>query len=43
MTETPVRIERRAPIAGEHTEEILHELGLPAERIARLQQEHAVG
>jgi crotonobetainyl-CoA:carnitine CoA-transferase CaiB-like acyl-CoA transferase len=43
MTETPGRIDRRAPLAGEHTEEILRELGLPAERIAQLQQEHAVG
>ena len=43
MTETPGRIDRRAPMAGEHTGEILRELGLPAERIAQLQQEHAVG
>ena len=43
MTETPGRIERRAPMGGEDYEEILRELGLPAERIVRSQQEEAVG
>ena len=34
---------RRAQMAGEYHEDILRELGLPAARILRLQQEQAVG
>ena len=43
MTETPGRIERRAPLTGEHTDEILGEIGMAASRIAKLRKQHAVG
>jgi crotonobetainyl-CoA:carnitine CoA-transferase CaiB-like acyl-CoA transferase len=36
MSETPVRVERRAPLLGEHTREVLREIGLTDEEIARL-------
>lgn len=39
---TPAAIERHAPRLGEHTEEVLKELGVAAEEIARLQEEGAV-
>jgi crotonobetainyl-CoA:carnitine CoA-transferase CaiB-like acyl-CoA transferase len=43
MTETPGKIQHRAPLAGEHTDEILREIGVPPERIARMRSEQAVG
>ncbi len=43
MTETPGRIEHRAPTVGEHTDEILREIGLAPERVADLRRQHAIG
>ncbi|MBI2802701.1 MAG: CoA transferase [Gammaproteobacteria bacterium] len=42
MTETPGRIERRAPLVGEHTDDILAEIGIDATRVAQLRKQHAV-
>lgn len=42
MTETPGRIARRAPICGEHTDEILHEMGWSDQDILRLREQHVV-
>jgi crotonobetainyl-CoA:carnitine CoA-transferase CaiB-like acyl-CoA transferase len=39
---TPATIERHAPRLGEHTEEILKEMGVAADAIARLQEEGAI-
>jgi crotonobetainyl-CoA:carnitine CoA-transferase CaiB-like acyl-CoA transferase len=36
MSATPVGVTRHAPMLGEHTVEVLQELGVPEERIARL-------
>lgn len=43
MTETPGRIASRAPLIGEHTDEILREIGVGAEEAASLRAEHAIG
>lgn len=42
MSETPPEIRRPAPLLGEHTDEILTELGYDAEKIARLREEGVV-
>jgi len=42
LTRTPPEIQRRAPLNGEHTEEILTELGLDTEAIAKLRQNKVV-
>ena len=39
---TPAQIERHAPRLGEHTEEVLDELGIADERIASLKQSGAI-
>jgi crotonobetainyl-CoA:carnitine CoA-transferase CaiB-like acyl-CoA transferase len=39
MSETPPLVGRRAPLLGEHTEEVLREAGLSDQEIARLQRE----
>jgi crotonobetainyl-CoA:carnitine CoA-transferase CaiB-like acyl-CoA transferase len=39
---TPGGVRHRAPLLGEHTREILHDLGLPASQIERLLASHAV-
>ena len=39
---TPATIERHAPRLGEHTEEVLSELGVAADAIARLQETGAI-
>ena len=36
MPETPGSIRRPAPLLGEHTREVLAEVGLPAEEIDRM-------
>jgi len=43
FSETPTAIERHAPGKGEHTVEILGELGVPAEEIERLREIGVVG
>lgn len=42
MSATPGTIRRRAPLLGEHTDEILGELGYPADRIAELRAREIV-
>lgn len=42
MTETPGRIASRAPTTGEHTEEILREIGITAQDSAKLRAEHTI-
>jgi len=43
FSETPTAIERHAPGKGEHTDEILGELGHDAEAIGRLREAGIVG
>ncbi|RIX83219.1 CaiB/BaiF CoA transferase family protein [Acidovorax cavernicola] len=43
MSETPGRIVRRAPLVGEHTDEILREIGMADARIAELRAKSAIG
>jgi crotonobetainyl-CoA:carnitine CoA-transferase CaiB-like acyl-CoA transferase len=39
LSETPIKLRRRAPLIGEHNEEIYgKELGLPSERLSALKQ-----
>jgi crotonobetainyl-CoA:carnitine CoA-transferase CaiB-like acyl-CoA transferase len=42
LSETPARLERRAPLLGEHTDEILGDLGKSPEQIAALRQAGAI-
>ena len=42
MTDTPGRVVRRAPLAGEQTDEILREVGLNESRITDLHARHVV-
>jgi crotonobetainyl-CoA:carnitine CoA-transferase CaiB-like acyl-CoA transferase len=42
LTEYPLTVERAPPLLGEHTEEILGELGLDAERIRALRAESVI-
>lgn len=42
LTRTPQRMRRAAPDQGEHTDEILSELGYDGEAIARLREQHIV-
>ena len=42
MTETPPVSRRRPPLLGEHTEQILGELGYGAEEIATLREQGAI-
>lgn len=42
LSRTPLTIRRRAPTLGEHTDQILQELGYAAEDIARLRAERVV-
>ncbi|CAM5207365.1 Carnitine dehydratase OS=Bosea thiooxidans OX=53254 GN=ARD30_06655 PE=3 SV=1 [Bosea thiooxidans] len=42
LSETPGKVERHAPMVGEHTVEILAELGFDGERIAALRNSGAV-
>jgi crotonobetainyl-CoA:carnitine CoA-transferase CaiB-like acyl-CoA transferase len=42
LSGTPNRIHRAPPTAGEHTEEILGELGFSAEEIARFRSDRVV-
>jgi crotonobetainyl-CoA:carnitine CoA-transferase CaiB-like acyl-CoA transferase len=38
LSETPGTIRQRAPTLGEHTDEVLAEVGFSAEEISRLRQ-----
>jgi crotonobetainyl-CoA:carnitine CoA-transferase CaiB-like acyl-CoA transferase len=40
LSDSPGRIERRPPLLGEHTDEVLSEAGLSASEIAELRQQH---
>ncbi len=42
MSETPWTLRRRAPLLGEHTDEVLREIGYSAERIAELRRSGVV-
>ena len=42
LSETLGRIERRAPLMGEHTDEILAEIGIDAVCVEQLRKQHAV-
>lgn len=42
LSETPARIDRRPPLLGEHSEDILGELGFSAEEIAELRRKGVV-
>ncbi len=42
LTRTPQRMRRAAPDQGEHTDEILSELGYDGEAIARLRERHVI-
>jgi benzylsuccinate CoA-transferase BbsE subunit len=42
LSETPWRLKSRAPHLGEHTQELLEELGYPADRVARLREEGVI-
>lgn len=42
LSETPARVRRGAPELGQHTDEILHELGYRDDDVARLRTEGAV-
>ncbi len=39
---TPAQFRRHAPLLGEHTEEVLRELGFPSDEIIRLQEAGAI-
>ena len=43
LSETPGEIRRAAPMVGEHTQEILHELGMSNEAIEKLKVTGAIG
>ncbi len=43
LSETPAEIDKRAPDLGEHTEEVMEELGFSAEEIARMKKAGVVG
>jgi len=42
MTETPGRVARRAPIIGEHTDEVLHEIGWADSDILKLREQRII-
>ncbi|HEX2171577.1 MAG TPA: CoA transferase [Dehalococcoidia bacterium] len=42
LSETPVRVERSAPLLGEHTEAVLTEIGYSAEEVRRLRDAQVV-
>ncbi len=42
MTETPGRVARRAPVAGEHTDDILHEIGCADSDIRTLREQRII-
>ncbi|MGB3071840.1 MAG: CoA transferase [Ottowia sp.] len=43
MTGTPGRVARRAPMVGEHTGEILREIGIPEARVSELRAQGSIG
>ncbi len=43
LSDTPASLKRHPPLLGEHTDEILSELGLLADDIEQLKQKHIVG
>jgi len=43
LSETPGRLRRPAPLLGQHTKEVLRELGYDASRIRRLREQKVIG
>jgi crotonobetainyl-CoA:carnitine CoA-transferase CaiB-like acyl-CoA transferase len=42
LSDTPGAVERRPPLIGEHSDEVLRELGLADDEIASLRQDNVI-
>ena len=43
LSETPAKLRKYPPLLGEHTDEILNELGLSSEQIDELKEKGVIG